>query len=93
MYKVELTEKEIRGIGVNRYFKNARKRVLITFIVGLVAVMIGAYFWGYAIGKVWMILACAVWVASTLYQNKQAGRAGLKFLEEIKDAKDNNKDI
>lgn len=84
MYKVELTGKEVREIGANRYSKTVWKRSVITFIVGLLAVLIGAYYWDYALGKIWMILAGTVWVAYTLYQSRQAGRVGLKFLEDIK---------
>lgn len=89
MYKVELTEKEVRGIGADRHAKTAWKGTLITFILGLVAVCIGAYYWEFMLGKVWMILAGMIWVACAFYQSRRSGKAGLKFLEEIKNGKGN----
>lgn len=88
MYKVELTEKEIREIGVNRHVKTVRKRLLMTFILGLFAVLVGAYYWDFIVGKVWMVSAGTAWVVFTLLQSRKAGRAGLKFLEDIKNGKD-----
>lgn len=84
MYKVELTEKEIRGIGADRYSKTVRKRAVITFIAGVLALVVGAYYWDVIAGKVWMLTAGTVWVGYTLYLARQAGKAGLKFLEAIK---------
>lgn len=84
MYKAELTEKEIREVGANRHAKTISKRVVITFIVGLMAVLIGAYYWDYTLGKMWMIFAGIVWVMFAFHHSRQSGRAGLKFLEEIK---------
>lgn len=90
MYKVDLTEEEIRGVGVNRYIKTVGRWKLVTFIVGFFAVLVGALYWDYALGKTWMILAGAAWVAYTLYQARKEGKAGLKFLEDIKNGKNGN---
>jgi len=84
MHKVELTDREIKEVGTNRHNQTVRKRSVITFIVGLLAVVIGAYYWEFMLGKIWMITAGTVWVGYTLYQARQAGKAGLKFLENIK---------
>lgn len=93
MYKVELIEKEIREIGANRHAKTAWKRVMITFVVGLIAVFVGAYYWDYTLGKIWMIFAGIVWVMFAFHNSRQSGRAGRKFLEDIKNGKDEHSNI
>ncbi len=84
MYKVELTEKEVREVGAERYVKTIWKRKVITFIIGLCAVALGAYFWEFPLGKGAMILSGIIWVAYTLYLSRKEGKAGAKFLEDIK---------
>lgn len=85
MYKVELTEEEIRGVGAERYGKNVWKRKVITFIVGFACLVLGAIFWEQdLIAKVWLIVAGIGWLGITLYQARQDGKAGKQFLEDIK---------
>ncbi len=84
MYKVELTEREVREVGGGRYAKTVRKKTIITFITGICAVAVGAYFWDFSLGKVAMILSGIVWVAYTFYESRKEGKAGKQFLEDIK---------
>jgi len=85
MYKVELTEEEIRGVGAERYGKTVWKRTIITFVVGLVALIVGAIFWEESLtAKVWLIVAGLVWLGVIFYQGRKQGKAGKQFLEDIK---------
>ena len=84
MYKVELTEREVREVGTERYAKTVRIRGIIIFMVGLCGVAVGAYFWELPLGKVGMILSGIIWVTYTLYLSRKEGKAGKQFLEDIK---------
>ena len=84
MYKVDLTEREVREVGTERYAKTVWKRKVITFITGLCGVAAGTYFWELPLGKVAMILLGIIWVTYTLYLSRKEGKAGKQFLEDIK---------
>jgi len=85
LYKVELTEKEVREVGVERYIKTVWKRKVITFIVGFASLIPGAIYWEqYLIAKIWLVVAGIVWLGVTLYQVRKEGKAGKQFLEDIK---------
>lgn len=89
-YKAELTEKEVREIGAARYGRTVWKRTLISFVTGLIVLMVFAYFWGYWWGKASMIIIGTSWVALAYYHSRQEKKAADKYLEEVKNAQSNN---
>lgn len=89
-YKVELTEQEVRGIGVDRYARKHVRRKMVTFAIGLVLVCIFAYFWAELWGKVFLCGTGMVWLVLTYREAKKDGRAGKQFLEEVKNAQSDN---
>ena len=85
MYKVELTEKEIREVGAGRYIKTVWKRKLITFVVGFALLIPGAIYWEQSlIAKFGFVVTALVWLGVSLYQVRQDGKAGKQFLEDSK---------
>ena len=90
MYKIELTEKEIKQIGVNRYITPRWKRRIISFAVGLGVLVIGAYNYDLTIGKVLMFGGGTIWIAYLFLEAKKEGREGVKFFEKVKNDENNS---
>lgn len=91
MLKVNLTEREIRGIGIDRYVKLRWKLKVLGFVVGLTAMIVCAVLWEASMAaRVLMFICGGLWLAHTIYQGRQEGKAGAKFLEEVKNANHDN---
>lgn len=90
MYRVEMTEREVRELGVSRQAQKYWKRKVATFVVGLLACCVGAWLWELVIGKVLLFGCGTLWVAYTFYQSRKDSRAGDNFLAQVKDADNNN---
>lgn len=88
-YKIELSESEIKGIGASRWFAQKGKRVNVLAIGLLFWLCCGLImalnspddFWRVVYGLLAVIPAVAYWYFLT----KAFRRAGLEFLEMVKD--------
>ena len=90
MYKVELTEKEIKELGIGRHIAPRWKRRIITFGVGILVLAIGAYNYDLIIGKVLMFGGGTIWIAYLFLEARREGREGVKFFEKVKNDENNS---
>ncbi len=84
MYKVELTEKEIKELGIGRHIAPRWKRRVLSFVVGILILAIGAYNYDLTIGKVLIFGGGTIWIIYLFLQAKKEGREGVKFFDKVK---------
>ncbi len=90
MYKVELTEKEIKELGIGRHIAPRWKRRVITLVVGILVLTVGAFNYDLMIGKVLMFGGGTIWIIYLFLEAKKEGREGVKFFEKVKNDENNS---
>lgn len=93
MVKVELTETEARGLGMERYANKRWKRKLLVFFGGLAICAIGGALWELVVGKVILIGGGLVWLVLLFRQLHREKMAGVEFLRAVQNGEVDNADL
>lgn len=93
MFKVELTEKEVKNIGEQRYLRNHWSKKVIVFFLGLIVCGFGAALYELLVGKLLLFGGGIVWLCVSYLLYQKDIKAGEKFLEEVKNGEVSNTSI
>ncbi len=90
MYKVELTENEIKELGIGRFVAPRFKRRIFYLFVGVLVLAVGYLTYDLVIGKVLMFGGGTIWIVGLFLQAKKEGREGVKFFDKVKNDENNS---